>query len=277
MTTSVAIVNWNSGGLLRSCVQSVLTTAPDAEVIVIDNASKDNSVELIAEFRDRVDIVQNSVNRGFAGAVNQAFQQSSAPYVLILNPDVRVTPGAIELLESFMNGNPQTGAAGGYVNDKYLPRDFPTATAVARENLGFRKNQSYGHAPVPVDQPAAAALMVRRDAYDQVGGFDEQFFPAWYEDVDFCQRLKAQGWAIYFVPEAKFQHDGGYTAELLGARAFAEAYYRNQLRYAKKHFARTGRLSVRASIAAGMIARLIARPANARAYAGVLRGVLGGW
>jgi GT2 family glycosyltransferase len=258
-------------------VQSVLTTAPDAEVIVIDNASKDNSVELIAEFRDRADIVQNSVNRGFAGAVNQAFQQSSSPYVLILNPDVRATRGAIELLERFMNGNPQTGAAGGYVNDKYLPRDFPTATAVARENLGFRKNQSYGHAPVLVDQPAAAALMVRRDAYDQVGGFDEQFFPAWYEDVDFCQRLKAQGWDIYFVPEAKFQHDGGYTAELLGARAFAEAYYRNQLRYAKKHFARTGRLSVRASIAAGMIARLIARPANARAYAGVLRGVLGGW
>ena len=93
----------------------------------------------------------------------------------------------------------------------------------------------------------------------------------------FANCLKAQGWDIYFVPEAKFQHDGGYTAELLGARAFAEAYYRNQLRYAKKHFARTGRLSVRASIAAGMIARLIARPANARAYAGVLRGVLGGW
>ena len=64
--------------------------------------------------------------------------------MLILNPDVRVTRGAIELLESFMNGNPETGAAGGYVNDKYLPRDFPTAAAVARENLGFRKNQSYG-------------------------------------------------------------------------------------------------------------------------------------
>jgi GT2 family glycosyltransferase len=128
-----------------------------------------------------------------------------------------------------------------------------------------------------VDQPAAAALMVRRDAYLAVGGFDEQFFPAWYEDVDFCQRLKAKGWDIYFVPEAKFHHDGGYAAALLGAHAFAEAYYRNQLRYATKHFGRPGRLGVRASIAAGMIARLIARPANARAYAGVLRGVLGGW
>jgi GT2 family glycosyltransferase len=119
--------------------------------------------------------------------------------------------------------------------------------------------------------------MVRRDAYDDVGGFDEQFFPAWYEDVDFCQRLKAHGWAIYFVPEAKFQHDGGYAAALLGARAFAEAYYRNQLRYANKHFGRSGRFAVRASIAAGMLARLVTRPANARAYAAVLRGVLAGW
>src|SRR5262245_15900399 len=115
MTTSVAIVNWNSGSFLRSCVQSVLTTAPDAEVIVVDNASKDNSVESIAEFRDRVDIVQNSVNRGFAAAVNQAFGQSSSPYVLILNPDVRVPAGAIELLENFLNLHPKAGAAGGYV------------------------------------------------------------------------------------------------------------------------------------------------------------------
>jgi N-acetylglucosaminyl-diphospho-decaprenol L-rhamnosyltransferase len=277
MTTTVAIVNWNSGNLLRSCVQSVLMTSADAEVVVVDNASRDNSVESITEFRDRVDLVQNSVNRGFAGAVNQAFQQSSSPYVLILNPDIRVPAGAIELLENFLNVHPRAGAAGGYVNDKYLPRNFPTAAAVARENLGFRKNHSYGHAPVAVDQPAAAALIVRRDAYDEVGGFDEQFFPAWYEDVDFCQRLKARGWDIYFVPDAKFQHDGGYAAELLGARAFAEAYYRNQLRYAKKHFAKSGRFSVRASIAVGMIARLVTRPANARAYVGVLRGVLGRW
>ena len=277
MTCRVAIVNWNSRSLLRSCVESVLATSAVAEVIVVDNASKDNSLELIKEFRDRVGIVQNSANRGFAAAVNQAFAQTSSAYVLILNPDVGVPPGAIELLEKFLNGHAKAGAAGGYVYEKYLPRDFPTAGGVARENLGFPKSHSYGQSPVAVDQPAAAALMVRRDAYDAIGGFDEQFFPAWYEDVDFCQRLKSAGWEIYFVPDAKFQHVGGYAAELLGARAFAEAYYRNQLRYAKKHFARSGRLSVRASIAAGMIARLIARPANARAYAGVLRGVLGGW
>src|SRR5262245_53882733 len=231
MSCSVAIVNWNSRSLLRSCVESVLATSAAAEVIVVDNASKDNSLELIAEFRDRVDIVQNSANRGFAAAVNQAFSQTSSAYVLILNPDVRVPPGAIELLEKFLNVHAKAGAAGGYVNENYLPRDFPTAGGVARENLGFRKSHSYGKAPVPVDQPAAAALMVRREAYDAIGGFDEQFFPAWYEDVDFCQRLKSAGWEIYFVPNAKFHHVGGYAAELLGARAFAEAYYRNQLRY----------------------------------------------
>ena len=128
-----------------------------------------------------------------------------------------------------------------------------------------------------MDQPAAAALMVRRDAYEEVGGFDEQFYPAWYEDVDFCYRLKAAGWEIYFAPKAVFLHEGGYSAEAMGSVEFASAYYGNQLRYVRKHLGPVGAAIVRGSIAAGMIGRMIGRPKHARAYGKVLIGALKGW
>src|SRR5215470_11468873 len=139
MTSTVAIINWNSGHFLRACVESLLATTTSAEILVIDNASEDASLELVDGFRNRVDIVRNSVNRGFAAAVNQAFEVTSSSYVLVLNPDVRVMPGAAQILEDFMEAHPRTGAIGGYVGDKYLPKELPTVGALVRENLGFKK------------------------------------------------------------------------------------------------------------------------------------------
>jgi GT2 family glycosyltransferase len=186
-----------------------------------------------------------------------------------------------------MNHHPRAGAVGGYVNEKYLPRQFPTAASLIQENLGLgsapsRSGQGRYETPaeqrkaIPVDQPAAAALMIRRDAYDEVGGFDEQFSPAWYEDVDFCRRLKAAGWEIYFARDAQFQHQGGYSAQALGSEAFARAYYSNQVRYARKHLGSAATAAIRASIAVGMIERIVVRPRNAPAYAKVLWRILGG-
>jgi len=235
-------------------------------------------MELVQSFRNRVSIISNSVNRGFAAAINQAFQTTDTPYVLVLNPDVRVLPGAVATLEQFMNAHPKCGAAGGHVNEDYLPRAFPTVGSLVRENLGLRKvslkNGPQSKAPVEVEQAAAAAIMIRRDAFESVGGFDERFYPAWYEDVDFCLRLKEQGWQIYFIPKAEFLHEGGYTAAALGSEKFANAYYGNQMRYAQKHFGTAGKAAVRISIAAGMLGRMLARPKQAAAYGKVLAGLL---
>ena len=279
MSTSVVIVNWNSGKLLKACIESLTAAASGVDVVVVDNASTDGSLESIDGFRDHIDIVRNSVNRGFAAAVNQGFVPTSGSYVLVLNPDLHVMPGSIDILERFLNANAGAGAVGGYVNEKYLPRDLPTAAALVRENLGFAAHHPAHHmnGAVAVDQPAAAALLVRRDAYDEIAGFDERFFPAWYEDVDFCLRLKASGWKIYFMPEARFQHEGGYSAAAMGPKAFADAYYHNQLRYAQKHFGLAARFVVRVSIAAGMLLRILARPRNASAYGSVFRESLVGW
>jgi len=290
MTSTVAVINWNSGRLLRTCIESLLATTTNADILVIDNASADTSLESVEGFRNRVNFVRNSVNRGFAAAVNQAFHTTSTSYILILNPDIRVTPGAVQVLEDFMEAHPRAAAVGGYVGEKYLPRDFPTVGNLILQNLGVnyfspqqrtvgaqRRGGVQENAPVSVEQPAAAALLIRRDAYDDVDGFDEQFYPAWYEDVDFCQRLKAKGWDIYFAPHAEFLHEGGYSAKALGSVDFARSYYGNQLRYARKHFTPLGTAAVRASIAAGMLGRMIGKPRQAAAYGRAFIGALKGW
>jgi GT2 family glycosyltransferase len=279
VTSAAAIINWNSGHWLRSCIESLLVCSTELEIVVVDNASDDDSLEHALGFHDRVDFIRNSNNRGLAAAVNQAFAATATPYVLVLNPDVYVTPGATEYLEQWMESHAKAGAIGGYVNDKYLPRRLPTTSSIVRENLGVsvRPARPPGEDPIEVDQPAGAALMIRREAYDSIGGFDEQFHPAWYEDVDFCRRLKNAGWSLYFAPHARFVHEGGYSAAALGDVGFAAAYYRNQLRYARKHLGGAAAMAVRGSMAAGMIARLLRRPAKARAYWEVLTGALGGW
>jgi GT2 family glycosyltransferase len=248
------------------------------EIVIVDNASDDGSVESVEGFRNRLHFVRNSSNRGFAAGVNQGVRVAEGAYILILNPDLRVTPGAAAVLEEFMNTHPRAGAIGGYVNDRYLPKRFPTVGTLIMENLGIasprrspslrgRRDRGAPGEGYAVDQPAAAAMMLRREAYEEVGGFDERFYPAWYEDVDFCRRLNAAGWEIYFVPKAQFQHEGGYSAAALGAGDFVRAYYSNQARYARKHLGSAAAGAVRASIAAGMLGRMVTRPAHARAYA----------
>jgi GT2 family glycosyltransferase len=269
--SAVVIVNWNSGGRLKSCLQS-LPSSP--EIVVVDNASEDESLQLAKDAPVAAKFTQNSSNRGLAPAINQGFASTSSPYVLLLNPDVCVMPGAIEILESVLDENPKTGAVGGYVNDKYLPRPLATPWTVARENLGVPVSTLDSS---EVGQAAAAALLVRREAYAHAGGFDERFIPAWYEDVDFCRRLRAAGWEVRFARDAEFAHEGGYSARALGTSDFAAAYYRNQLRYIEKHFGAGAGFLVRLSIVAGMAARLVTAPSRAAACSKVIAGALGGW
>ena len=282
MKTTAAIINWNSGAQLECCVDSLLATSADVQILIVDNHSTDGSVDFVAGKRDHVQLIGNKTNRGFAGGVNDAFSHSSStPYVLILNPDVQALPGSVRLLEDLMDSHPRAGAIGGYVGAKYLPRNFPTTLSLVLENLGLGRRPAFPHPAsaraIRVDQVAAAALMIRREAYEQVQHFDEDFYPAWYEDVDFCWKLRRAGWEVQFAPAAEFLHEGGYSAVALGSKAFPYAYYCNQARYAKKWFGTIGSLAVRASIAAGMIGRMIGRPGSAAGYGRVLIGALIGW
>ena len=271
MSVAAVIVNWNSGSRLGRCVESLDFNVQ--EIVVVDNASEDGSMADIARFRGRVQFIRNSGNRGFAAAVNQGFAATTAPFVLVLNPDIEASAVSIDSLRSFLEAHSHAGAVGGYVNDRYLPRRLATPWTVIRENLGLPE-RSRTLDGTEVEQTAAAALLVRRKAYLDVGGFDERFYPAWYEDVDFCRRLKAANWQVHFLAGSKFMHEGGYTAKVLGPQAFATAYYHNQIRYIEKHFGAAASVAVRASLLVGMLVRSLAQPSRAGAYSKVIAGAL---
>ena len=271
MRSAVVIVNWNSGGRLKSCLESL---PADTETVVIDNASEDDSFAQAREARPSTTFIGNSSNRGLSAGLNQGFSATRSPYVLVLNPDITVDASSVELLERTLDAHAGAGAVGGYVNEKYLPRPLATPWSVIRENFGIPIASASGE---KVGQAAAAALLVRRAAYTASGGFDERFVPAWYEDVDFCKSLSLAGWEVLFSREAQFVHEGGYSARMLGATAFAAAYYRNQLRYINKHFGAVSSFFVRLSMVVGMTVRMIYTPSRSDACWTVISGALGGW
>lgn len=275
MKSAIVIVNWNSGERLKRCLESI---PPEAEVVVVDNASGDDSIRQAREARPATNFIANPSNRGLAAGLNQGFAATASSWVLVLNPDITVPAGSIERLEQVLEGAPRAGAVGGYVNEKYLPRPLATPWTIIRENFGMPVGPYAGDGRGDkVGQAAAAALLVRRDAYTAIGGFDERFLPAWYEDVDFCKSLSLAGWEVRFARDARFIHEGGYSARTLGATAFAAAYYRNQLRYINKHFNAVGSFLVRLSIVVGMTARMMTTPSRSDACWTAIAGALGGW
>lgn len=260
------IVNWNAGSMLATAVESLISGS-DAEVVVVDNASSDGSAESVAGIDPRVRVVRNKTNAGFAGGVNRGFLETRTPYVLVLNPDVRVRPGAIAALRTVLERHARAGAVGGFVNSRYLPRQLPTLGSLAGANLGVGPGTGpEPEALVRVEQPAAAALLVRRAAFDAVGGFDERFHPAWYEDVDFFAALRQAGWEAYFEPAARFDHEGGYSAVAMGTERFMAAYYTNQFRYARKHLGVGSVPFLKGALVAGVVLRSLARPSGLAGY-----------
>lgn len=270
--TSIVIVNWNSGRFLERCVRSLLEHAAGCEVIVVDNASEDESLRFIASLPDVV-AIRNCENAGFAAACNTGWRRSKGDLVLFLNPDVEALPGAVALLAETLEHDSGVWAAGGMLDGNrrqgnLYPRRFPSAASVAAEMFfldeawpgnpwtrQYRPAMIAGDSAVEVDQPAAACLMVRRSALEATGGFDESFVPAWFEDVDFCKRIRDRAGRIMFQPAARFLHHGGFSVERLGYADFLKHYGSNQIRYFVRHHGKKAAARVRLMISAGMFLR----------------------
>ena len=257
MTVSVLIVSWHSREPLARAL-AALSAAPPAcptEIIVIDNASQDGTAEMIARDFPSVRCIASSRNLGFAGGVNAGRRHATGQYLLLLNPDAEPRAGALERLVSTLEHDRALGAAAGRLVDAdgrtqvgFNVRRLPTLPSllcdllfVARLWPGNPASSRYvardldQDAPADVEQPAAAALMVRADVFDQLGGFDEVFHPAWWEDVDFCRRLLATGRRIRYDPSAIFVHQGGHSLAYLTRAEFLRVYYANLVRYVRKH------------------------------------------
>ncbi|MBC7924125.1 MAG: glycosyltransferase family 2 protein [Bryobacteraceae bacterium] len=276
--TGIVIVTWNSEEIIGECLDACLRLA-DVEIVVVDNASSDNT-RREAEKRRGVRIIANSQNRGFASGVNQGVAALRHPAVLILNPDATPLTGIAELAAAATQAD--TGAAAGYLYGSdgkwqagFNLRRFPTPLALCFEVLGINRmfprnevNQRWRMddtdlAPDPaaagdVEQPAGAFLMLNRVAWTAIGGFDEAFHPAWFEDVDYCLRLQQAGYRIQFVPVASARHLGGHSASRLSWQHRQLFWYGSLLRYAKKHFENAGRRQVAAAVMFASPLRLFA-------------------
>lgn len=246
----ILIVTHNSAGPIEACLSSL---PAGSRALVIDNASTDGTVARARGHqvgaRLDLEVVANMSNLGFAAAVNQGFQKLDTDFVLLLNPDVELREGLPQLIEALHN--PGVGAATGELTDQFSfhIRRLPTAWTLAFEALGLNRiwpgnpvNRRYRCRDLNpkkaqnVEQPAAAFLLVRTDAWRDIGGFDEGFYPVWFEDVDFCQRLRSAGWSIRYEPSARASHEGGHAVNKLSWDCKQRYWYGSLLRYAAKHF-----------------------------------------
>ena len=246
----IVIVTYNSCADIGRCLDAAQGSG--AEIVVVDNASSD---ETLAEVRSRgVRVVANPTNRGFAAAVNQGFAALTTPYVLLLNPDAEVLEG-LDALRAACDLPGSAGAGGKLVDAKgsaqigFMIRQLPTPLNLTLEVLllnralpNNRINRKYRglelnyNNRIPAEQPAGAFLMVRREIWQELGGFDEGFFPLWFEDVDFCRRVRDRGYQLYYVPEAVARHRGGHSISQLSVEKRRIYWYGSLLRYSAKHF-----------------------------------------
>jgi len=272
---SIVIVNWNSGGLLENCVRSLLRNAAGCQIIVVDNASTDSSLLFFEQMQDGPVLIRNSRNVGFAAGSNLGWRAGEGSLLLFLNPDTECFPGSIDRLEQTLIADKEVWAAGGQLispsgtpQEDFNVRAFPSVAGVAAEMLlieeiwnsirWFRPDRRTGSAcEADVDQPAAACLMVSREALETVGGFDEEFRPAWFEDVDLCRRIRNHGGRIRYQPEARFLHHGGYSLAHLAPQSFLEHFHRNQIRYFRKHHGERAASHVKRLIVAGLLMRSV--------------------
>ncbi|MFQ5664694.1 MAG: glycosyltransferase family 2 protein [Terriglobia bacterium] len=295
---SIVIVTYNSAPHIVSCLRSL--RQPGWERIVVDNGSRDESVERARAVPDTL-VLANPENRGFAAAAQQGVRAARGELLLFLNPDVTAEPGALAALQVAVEPAGRAAAGGRLLNPDgttqvgFVVRRLPTLLSVLAEvllltrlfpgnpwNRGYRcLDLDYDQA-AEVEQPAGACLLVKRGAWEELGGFDEEFFPLWFEDVDFCRRLRARGGTIVYEPRARFHHLGAHSVATLEASEQLLYWYRNLLRYFRKHHSPLAGGVLRTGILLGMLLRMLAttlgaRPprgggrASIRAYAQVIR------
>ncbi len=250
MKLSIIIVSWNTRELLAQCLDSVFSSSrlADFEVFVIDNASSDGSPVMVRERFPQVRLIENEQNLGFARANNQAIQSSHADYVLLLNSDTIVKPGAIDALAEFMQAHPKAGACGPRLlnqdgNLQLSCSPAPTLGSEFKRMFHLPGVRPDGYYPMQtwdqslarrVDVILGACLFLRRHALDQVGLLDEEYF-IYSEEVDLCHRLQSMGWELYWAPQGEVLHLGGQSTRQVSEVMFLRLYQAKLIYFRKQH------------------------------------------
>ena len=261
----IIIINYNSTDYLLGCLESIYRTKGDldAGIFVMDNASSDN-VDRISGIYRGVTLIRKERNAGYAAAVNECLPRCRAPYVAVMNPDVSVGQGCFQAMLRYMRENADVAVAGPRVMDggnrvQGSARSFPTPmtalfgrssflTKLLPENRISCKNvvtrEAGNKQPVDVDWVSGACMVVKKEAVRQVGPMDGRYFLYW-EDADWCKRMKDAGWRIAYTPEAHIIHYSGCSSRnnmLRSLLEFHKSVYRFYCKYSRCRDSRTRRL-----------------------------------
>ena len=253
---AVIVVNFNTGAQTRRCIETAAADLAGRSwtAIVVDNASSDEGMALLQGL-PQTRVIANRTNVGFGAASNQAARTSGARLLWLLNPDCEVLPGAFATLAATLDKHPECAIAapqllnadgsvqasargepsawtGLFGRNTLLTRFFPSSE-VARRNLPAADLVASGVDSAPVDWVMGAAMLIRREPFDAVGGFDERYFLYW-EDADLCRRLRARGWTTRYVPPARVMHSGGASARTR-SRDATRAFHRSAYLYYATH------------------------------------------
>lgn len=293
---SAIAVAWRAGADLERLLEA-WPADERFELIVVDNDPA-GAPAVEPPPAKRVLVIRPTANLGFAGGVNRGLQAVDAPLVLLLNPDARPEPGALEALLAGFAAHPEAaGLVPRLVGDDgsrqaaWQLRPLPGAGRLVLQSLfldtvaGARREPPAGTA---VEQPAAAALALRRRVLARIGGLDDGFHPAWFEDVDLARRLAAAGERLLYHPAAVFRHRLGGSLPRLGYGRFLWVYHRNLARYLCLHHGRAWAAAARVLLPVGALLRLAALPlrrprrapgrgAAAAGLLGVALGAVSGW
>lgn len=272
LDVAAVVVTYNSALEIDNCLRSLENVG---EIVVVDNGSTDDTCRIVGRCRKGVQLIANPENRGFAGAANQGVKATVSPLILFLNPDAALLTDLQPLVQQLQT--PGVGAVAGRLVDEsgrtqvgFNIRAFPTPARLAFEALllnrlwpGNPVNRRYRCLDLDydrmqdVEQPAGAFLMVRRDVLEAAGWWDERFFPLWFEDVDFCQRIRRAGYAIRYVPACVARHRGAHSLARIPVEQKQIYWYGSLLSYTDKHFPPVAKGGMRAWVFLGAVLRML--------------------
>jgi N-acetylglucosaminyl-diphospho-decaprenol L-rhamnosyltransferase len=260
VVVSVVIVNYHSYAELVACLTALKPEARalPLDVVVVDQESDSARVAKIRERFPTATLISNRRNDGFAAGVNRGASKTSGTYLLVLNPDTVVAPGLIDTLANWLDAHPNVAVVGPRIlnaDGSVQPsaRRFPDLTTglggrqswltrISPDNWLSRRNLDWSRAsePVDVDWVSGACMMIRRAAFDAVGGMDDRFFLYW-EDADLCRRLLTAGYRTVYLPSVTAVHEGSRASRHAPARSLV-AFHRSAFRYYWKHSGLVGRV-----------------------------------
>jgi GT2 family glycosyltransferase len=269
---SIVLVSWNTRQMLLDALAAFLPLPFAAEVIVVDNDSKDGSADAVEAAFPAVRVIRNPTNLGFAGGVNTGLRAARAPLILLLNPDTLASADAVASLVAYARAHPEVGVVGPKVLNRdgslqasifrapslpnlllsasFLYQLFPRSPFFNRERYGGRDPNEIG----PVEAVSGCCFLVRREVIERVGVLDEGFF-MYAEETDFCLRARRAGFAVHYSAAGPIVHFGGESAKLASRRMVVQ-FRRSLVRFARKHHGRVYALVVRALLALSLALRL---------------------